>query len=82
MACGRCGGGGGNSQSIRRSRQALGPRQQVRLPFPEITPAQIAGIAPATPQETQQNSPNAMTSERRRIESIRRQAIRRSLGIG
>ncbi len=76
MACGSCGRG----RMDRQRRPALTPRQPVRLPTgPELNQTNIARIVP-TGDPAQ--DPFAMTAERRRIDSLRRQAIRKSLGIG
>ncbi len=55
------------------TRTALTPRAAVRQAA-ALPPA--LGMAPALPES------DALTADRRRIDSLRREAIRRNLGIG
>lgn len=64
---------------ITRRTQARAPIRQSSPP-PPVTPPAVAGMAPgaAPPAEAGQ----ALTADRRRIDSLRRASIRRNLGIG
>lgn len=78
MGCG-CGGGRRSSLPRRRElRPSVGPRSIVGQSAAGATPAQLRALG--IQQTTGQASPKRLDEDRRRIEKLRREAVKRRLG--